>query len=98
MVGVSKPIKRVMAQVRIEVTFKSHCMLSNVFRKSKDRIVESKKSGRMYEIPRRNCDAVYIGKTGCSLKTKKRKHFDAVKRVDVKKSAICQHIIDLLIL
>ena len=43
MLGVSKPIKRVMAQVRIEVTLKSNCMLSYVFRKSKDRIVESKK-------------------------------------------------------
>ena len=98
MLGVSEPIKRVMARVRIEMTLKPQCMLSYVFRKPKDRIVESKKNGRMYEIPCRDCDAVFIGKTGCSLKTKKREHFDAVNRVDVKKSAICQHIIDLLIL
>ena len=38
--------------------------------------------------------AVYIGETGRSLKTRKREHFDAVKRMDVKKSALCQHIVD----
>ena len=35
-------------------------MLSSVFRKPKDRIVESEKSELVYEIPCRDCDAVYI--------------------------------------
>ena len=83
--GVSEPIKRVLAQVGIGVALKPHCMLSSVFRKPKDRIVESEKSGLVYEIPCRDCDAVYIGETGRSLKTRKREHFDAVKRMDVKK-------------
>ena len=56
--------------------------------------MESEKSGLVYEIPCRDCDAVYIGETGRSLKTRKREHFDAVKRMDVKKSALCQHIVD----
>ena len=45
-------------------------------------------------IPCRDCDAVYIGETGRSLKTRKREHFDAVKRMNVKKFALCQHIAD----
>ena len=69
-------------------------MLSSVFRKPKDRIVESEKSGLVYKIPCRDCDAAYIGETGRSLKTRKREHFEAVKRMDVKKSALCQHIAD----
>ena len=92
--GVSEPIKRVLAQVGIGVALKPHCMLSSVFRKPKDRIVESEKSGLVYEIPCRDCDAVYIGETGRSLKTRKREHFDAVKRMDVKKSTLCQHNVD----
>ena len=35
-----------------------------------------------------------LGRLGVVLKTRKREHFDAVKRMDVKKSALCQHIID----
>ena len=68
--------------------------MPSVFRKAKDCIVESEKSGLVHEIPCLNCDAVYIGETGRSIKTRKRKHFDAVKRMDVKKSALCQHIVD----
>ena len=65
-------------------------MLSSVFRKpNKDRFVESEKSGLGFEIQCRDCDAVCIGETGRSLKTTKRKHFGAVKRMDVTKSALC---------
>ena len=53
-----------------------------------------KKSALVYEIPCRDCDTVYIGETGRSLKTRKREHFDAVKRMDVEKSALCQHVVD----
>ena len=67
------------------MVLKPHCMLSSVFRKPKDRILESEKSGVVYKIPCRDCDAVYIGETGRSLKTRKREHFDAVERMDVKK-------------
>ena len=49
--------------------------------------MEFEKSGLAYKIPCRDCDAVYIGETGRSLKTRKREHFNAVKRMDVKKSA-----------
>ena len=78
--GVSEPIKKVLAQVDIEVALKPHRMLSSVFRKPKDRILESEKSGLVYEIPCRDCDAIYVGETGRSLKTRKREHFDAVKK------------------
>ena len=56
--------------------------------------MESEKSGLVYEIPFRDCDAVYSGETGRSLNTRKREQFNAVKRMDVKKSAVCQHIVD----
>ena len=82
--GVSEPIKRVLAQVGIGLALKPHYMLPSVFRKPKDRIVESEKSGLVYEIPCRDCDAGCSGETGRSSKTRKREYFDAVKRMDVK--------------
>ena len=45
----------------------------------KDRFMESEKSGLVYEISCRDCDAVYIEKTGCSLKTRKHEHFEQLK-------------------
>ena len=70
-------------------------MLSSVFAnlRSKNCIVESEKSELEYEIPCRDCDAVDIGETGRSLKTRKREHFDQVKKMDIKKYALCQHIV-----
>ena len=35
-----------------------------------------------------------IGETGRRKKAKKRKNFDAVKRMNVKKAALCQHIVE----
>ena len=52
------------------------------------------KSGLVYHISCYNCDAVYIGKTGRGITTRKREHVDAVKSLDVKKSVICQHVLD----
>ena len=69
-------------------------MLSSVFRKPKHRIVESEKSGPVHEIQSRDCDAVHIGKTGRSLETRKCAPCDAVKRMDVKNSALSQYTVD----
>ena len=56
--------------------------------------MESEKSGLVYQIPSRDCDVEYIRETGRSLKTRKHEHFDPVKRMVVKKSSLCQHIVD----
>ena len=59
--AVSEPIKRVLAQVGIEVALKPYFTLSSVFRKPKDVICDEKKCGLVYKIPCRDCDAVYVG-------------------------------------
>ena len=72
MQGVSEPVKRVLAQVGIEVALKPYFTLSSVFRKPKDVICDEKKCGLVYEIPCRDCNAVYVGETGRSLSTEKK--------------------------
>ena len=93
MQGVSESIKRVLAQVGIEVALKPYFTLSSLFRKPKDVICDEKKCGLVYEIPCRDCDAVYVGETGRSLSTRKKEHVKAVKEMNLQKSALCQHIV-----
>ena len=92
--GISEPIKRALAEVGVGVAMKPSITLGNIFHKPKDRIDFEKKSGLVYQISCRNCDAVYIGETGRSIKTRKREHFKAVKALDTKKSALCQHVVE----
>ena len=90
--GVSEPIKRVLSQVGIKVALKPYFTLSSVFRKPKDVICDKKKCGLVYEIPCRDCDAVYVGETARSLSTRKKEHVKAVKEMNLQKSALCQYI------
>ena len=42
----------------------------------------------------RDCNAVYVGETGRSVRTRKLEHADAVKTFNTKKSALSQHVMD----
>ena len=52
------------------------------------------KRGLAYQISFRDCNAVYVGETGHSVRTRKREHVDAVKTFNTKKSALSQHVMD----
>ena len=73
---------------------KPHFTLSSVFPKPKDVIQSEDKCGVVYEIPCNDCNFVYIGETGRSLKTRKKEHANAVKSNVIKQSALVQHVID----
>ena len=57
-------------------------------------ILFEQKRGLVYEICCRDCNAVYVGETGRSVRTRKREHADAVKTFNTKKSALSQHVMD----
>ena len=92
--GVSEPISRILTQVGIGVALKPHHTLSSLFRKPKDVINFEQKRGLVYQISCRDCNAVYVGETGRSVRTRKREHADAVKTFNTKKSALSQHVMD----
>ena len=48
----------------------------------------------MYQISCWDCDAVYVGETGRSVRTRKREHADTVNTFITKKSALSQHVMD----
>ena len=92
--GVTEPIERVLQQIGVGVAMKPTIPLSSKFPKPKDCVLDHEKSVLVYQISCCDCDAVYIGETGRSITTRKRKHVHAVKNFDVKKSALCQHVLD----
>ena len=85
-----------MTQVGIGVALKPHHSLSSLFRKPKDAINFEQKRGLVYQISCRDCNAVYLGETGRSVRTRKREHADAVKTFTTKKSALSQHVMDFV--
>ena len=50
--------------------------------------------GLVCQISCRDCNAVYVGETGRSVRTRKREHVDAVKTFNTKKSALSQHVME----
>ena len=92
--GVSQSIIRILTQVGIGMALKPHHTLSSLFRKPKDAINFKQKRGLMYQISYRDCNAVYVGETGRSVRTRKREHADAVKTFNTKNSALSQHVMD----
>ena len=69
--GISEPIKRILAEIGIRVAMKPHFTPSLIFRKPKDPIDFEEKRGLVYQISGRDCNAIYIGETGRSVKTRK---------------------------
>ena len=69
---ISEPISRNLTQVGIGVALKPHHTLSSLFRKPKHAINFEQKRGLVYQISCRDCNAVYVGETGRSGRTRKR--------------------------
>ena len=62
--NLTEPIKIVLQQVGVEVAMKPVCVLSSIFCKPKDKVLDKEKPGLVCQISCRDCDAVYIGETG----------------------------------
>ena len=76
------------------MALKQHHTLSSLFCKPEDAINFEPKHGLVYQISCRDCNNVYVGETGCSVRTKKREHVNTVKTFNTKKSALSQHVMD----
>ena len=92
--GVSYSISRILTKVGIAVALTPHQTLSSLLRKRKDPINFEQKRGLMYQISCRDCNAVYVGETGRSVRTRKREHVDAVKTFNTKMSTLSQRVVD----
>ena len=84
-------IRQILSQVGIGPAIKPHYTLSP---EPKDSVNFEQKRGLLYQISCRDCNAVFVGETRRSVKTRRREHVDAVKTFDTKKSALSQHVMD----
>ena len=92
--GVSEPVMRALNRVGVRVAMKPFRTISNILSLPKDRTPVFNKPGVVYEIPCRDCNAVYIGQTERNVNTRLKEHKRAVKNMDAEKSALCAHMLD----
>lgn len=88
--GMSERISNVLKRHNITVAHKPVKTLSSVFRKPKDKLDRDCTTCVVYKVNCKDCDAVYIGQTSRSLKTRIREHSHAIAKSD-KNSLLVQH-------
>ena len=88
--GVSERIVRGCRALGIRTVFNSGKTLRQTLTHVKSTTPEEKKQGVVYEVPCKDCEAVYIGETGRNLQERVKEHKYAVKRRD-KNNGIAVH-------
>ena len=90
--GLSKSIRRVLAPLAIQVTFRPYRTLRQELVHPKDPVPANRRKGVVYSIPCAECPRTYIGQTGRSLDHRLREHRRALKNGDVGSSALAEHV------
>ncbi|XP_057298389.1 uncharacterized protein LOC130629264 [Hydractinia symbiolongicarpus] len=76
---------------KIKCILNSKDTLRSTLSKPKDKINMEEQNNVVYEIPCKDCDAVYIGETKRKFKQRVQEHMCAVRNGDVKKNEIADH-------
>ena len=77
--------------LKIKPVFRPVRTIRRTLVRVKNRIPEEKKTGVVYEVPCKDCDGVYVGETGRTLKKRISEHKQAVRRMD-DKNGIAVHV------
>ncbi|KAK3735059.1 hypothetical protein QZH41_001737 [Actinostola sp. cb2023] len=88
--GVSEKISRVLKQHNLDVAYRPMTKLCNLFPRPKDRKDASSETDIVYKIKCSECDFVYYGQTGRSMKTRTSEHRGAIAH-NHPNSKIAQH-------
>ena len=80
--GVSERIARGCRVLGIRTVFISRQTLRHTLTHLKSTTPDDKKQGVVYEVPCKDCEAVYIGETGRNLQERIKEHKYVVKRKD----------------
>ena len=90
--GTSEPIKRVLDNYGIKVTFKPYKTIGQIFPKPKDEMGKEEIRDLVYDIPCAVCSKNYVGETQRKFTTRKGEHQKAVARLQKEKSALADHV------
>ena len=72
--GVTEKLKKIYVKYKIATSIKPHQTLQTILVHPKGKIQTEGKTGVVYKIPCKNCDSVYIRKTGGELETRMKEH------------------------
>ena len=92
--GVTEKIDRVcrnIETVNLKLITKPHRTIRQTLINVKNRVPEEKRTGVVYEVPCHDCNHVYVGETGRTLKKRLAEHKQAVRRFD-EKNGIAAHV------
>ena len=92
--GVTEKIDRVCRNIKtvnLKLITKPHRTIRQTLVNVKNRVPEEKKTGVIYEVPCHDCDHVYVGEIGRTLKKRLAEHKQAVRRFD-EKNGIAVHV------
>ncbi|MGL5624125.1 reverse transcriptase domain-containing protein [Cetobacterium sp.] len=101
--GTSEAIRKILNEANIRVAFKPTQRLRSILVHSKDQIPKEKIRNCVYNIPCKDCDAIYVGQTNRELGIRIAEHRRLTKRAPrnnedyqtlIKKSAIALHAFD----
>ena len=93
-----KLISQNLAPVDIVITLKPPLSYSYCFPSQKVMLISNKNLfGTVYLITCQNCNAVYVGETGRSVKNRKREHVNAIKIFNATHAMNFDHWIDCYI-
>ena len=95
-------LSKILRNVGILVSSKSHLTLKDMLPKAKDSVERSSRPGIVYQILCRDCTGIYIGETGRAYKTRLAEHKRDLKPANLakvddnnfnKKTALVKHVI-----
>ena len=88
--GISEKIE-ICFPLQVKPVFRSNYTLRQSLTKVKSTLPDDIKKGVIYEILCADCEAVYVGETGCSLMMRMKEHKYAVKSQDTR-NGIAVHV------
>ena len=88
---ITERIQRILSELTIRVSVRPVKTLKQILSKPKDRIPMEKRTGVVYQIPCKDCNAKYIGETGRSLETRLKEHKASVRLAKCESSALADH-------
>ena len=90
--GLPESIRRVLAPLAIQVTFRPYRTLRQEHVHPKDPVPANRRKGVIYSIPCAECPRTYIGQTGRSLDHRLCEHRQALKNRDIGSSALAEDV------
>jgi hypothetical protein len=89
----SQQVGRILAKHNLRPAFAPVRRMCSLLSRAKDPVPSDQKSNVVYKIPCKSCPMSYIGETGRRLVDRVYEHKQALRKMDIDKSALAEHAI-----